>query len=64
MPPMVLHKGVRVQDMWKLKALGDIKIAATPKGYITKSRFHEYGFALCLNILSKWVWQTKTSPYH
>ena len=29
--------------MWKLKAPGDIKIAATPKGYITKSRFHEYG---------------------
>ena len=42
-PPMVLHKGVRVQDTWKLKAPGDIKIAATPKGYITKSRFHEYG---------------------
>ena len=42
-PPMVLHKGVRVQDMWKLKAPGDIKIAATPKGYITKSRFHKYG---------------------
>ena len=42
-PPMVLHKGVQVQDTWKLKAPGDIKIAATPKGYITKSRFHEYG---------------------
>ena len=42
-PPMVLHKGGQVQDMWKLKAPGDIKIAATPKGYITKSRFHEYG---------------------
>ena len=42
-PPMVLHKGVRVQDTWKLKAPGDIKIAATPKGYITKSHFHKYG---------------------
>ena len=35
-PPMVIHKGVRVQDTWKLKAPGDIKIAATTKGYITK----------------------------
>ena len=42
-PPMVLHKGVRVQDTWKLKAPGDIKIAVTPKGYITKSHFHKYG---------------------
>ena len=42
-PPMVLHKSVRVQDTWKLKAPGNIKIAATPKGYITKSHFHEYG---------------------
>ena len=53
-PPMVLHKGVQVQDTWKLKAPGDIKIAATPKGYITKSHFHEYGLHS-----SKWVWQTK-----
>ena len=42
-PLMVLHKGTRVQDTWKLKAPGDIKIVATQKGYITKSRFHEYG---------------------
>ena len=42
-PPMVLHKGTQVQDTWKLKAPGDIKIVATQKGYITKSRFHEYG---------------------
>ena len=42
-PPMVIHKGAQVQDTWKLKAPGDIKIAATPKGYITKSCFHEYG---------------------
>ena len=42
-PPMVLHKAVQVQDTWKLKAPGDIKIAETPKGYFTKSRFHEYG---------------------
>ena len=42
-PPMVIHKGVQVQDTWKLKAPGDIKIAATKKGYITKSHFHEYG---------------------
>jgi len=29
--------------MWKLKALSNIKFAATSKGYITTSRFHEYG---------------------
>ena len=33
--PMVIHKGVQDQDTWKLKTPGDIKIAATTKGYIT-----------------------------
>ena len=42
-PPMVIHKGVQVQDTWKLKAPGNIKIATTTKGYITKLCFHEYG---------------------
>ena len=46
-PPMVLHKGVQVQDTTKLKAPGDIKIAATPKGCITKSGFPRIWFALC-----------------
>ena len=42
-PPMVIHKGQRVQDSWKIKAPGNISLSATTKGYITKSKFHEYG---------------------
>ena len=32
-----------VQDTWKIKSPGNIRISATTKGYITKSKFHEYG---------------------
>ena len=42
-PPMVIQKGVRVQDTWHLKKPGDMRLAATTKGYITKAKFHEYG---------------------
>ena len=42
-PPMVIHKGQRVQDTWRMKAPGDMQLAATDRGYITKSRFHHYG---------------------
>ena len=42
-PPMVIHKAARVQDSWKVKAPGNVIVSATSKGYITKSRFHEYG---------------------
>ena len=42
-PPLIIHKGQRVQETWQLKAPGDIKIAATERGYITKSKFHKYG---------------------
>ena len=42
-PPLVIHKGQRVQETWHLKAPGDIQLSATTKGYITKSRFHQYG---------------------
>ena len=42
-PPMIIHKGARVKDSWKLKAPGDMRVAATTKGYITKAKFHEYG---------------------
>ena len=42
-PPLVIHKGQRVQEMWRMKAPGDILLSATMKGYITKSRFHQYG---------------------
>ena len=42
-PPLVIHKGQRVQETWRLKAPGDIQLSATTKAYITKSRFHQYG---------------------
>ena len=42
-PPLVIHKGQRVQETWRLKAPGDIQLSATTKGYITKSQFHQYG---------------------
>ena len=41
--PLVIHKGQRVQETWRMKAPGDILLSATTKGYITKSRFHQYG---------------------
>ena len=42
-PPLVIHKGQRVQETWRLKVPGDIQLSARTKGYITKSRFHQYG---------------------
>ena len=42
-PPMVIHKGQWVQETWRMKAPGDMQLAATDRGYITKSRFHQYG---------------------
>ena len=42
-PPLVIHKGQRVQDSWKIKAPGDVQLGTTTKGYITKSKFHQYG---------------------
>ena len=42
-PPLIIHKGQRVQDTWQLKAPGNLKLTATEGGYITKSKFHEYG---------------------
>ena len=41
-PPKVIHKAARVQDSWKVKAPGNVTVSATSKGYITKSRFHEF----------------------
>ena len=42
-PPMIIHKGKRVQEDWVRKAPGDVRVAATTRGYITKAKFHEYG---------------------
>ena len=54
-PPMVIHKAARVQDSWKVKAPGDVTVSATSKGYITKSRFHEYGLRFIHYLKSKGV---------
>ena len=40
-PPLVIHKGARVQETWHLKAPSQMKLAATERGYITKSKFHD-----------------------
>ena len=45
-PPMVIHKGQRVQETWRMKAPRDVQLSATDRGYITKSRFHHYGVTL------------------
>ena len=45
-PPLIIHKGQRVQETWQLKAPGNMKITATERGYITKSKFHEYSLRL------------------
>ena len=44
--PLIIHKGQCVQETWQLKARGNMKITATERGYITKSKFHEYGLHL------------------
>ena len=40
-PPMVIHKGKRVQEPWTQDAPVGVHIATTSKGYITKQKFHE-----------------------
>ena len=42
-PPLIIHKGQRVQETWQLKVPGNMKITATERGYIMKSKFHKYG---------------------
>ena len=41
-PPMVIHKGQRVQREWATNMPISVRLAATTKGYITKQKFHEY----------------------
>ena len=50
---MAIHKAARVQDSWKVKAPGNVTVSATSKGYITKSRFHEYGLHFIRYLKSK-----------
>ena len=42
-PPLIIHKGQRVQEIWQLKSPRNMKIVATERGYIMKSKFHKYG---------------------
>ena len=42
-PPMVIHKGERVQEPWTRDVPVGVHITATSKGYITRQKFHEYG---------------------
>ena len=42
-PPFIIHKGQCIQETWQLKAPENMKITATERGYITKSKFHKYG---------------------
>lgn len=42
-PPMVLHKGQRVQEAWLQNKPPQVSVSATSKGYITKNKFYEYG---------------------
>lgn len=43
-PPMVIHKGSRIQTCWKNvnKPVG-VDVVCSDRGYITKERFSEYG---------------------
>ena len=41
-PPIIIHKGQRVQANWSVGMPHFVKLAATSKGYITKNKFHQY----------------------
>ena len=42
-PPMIIHKGSRVQVAWLQDCPVGVRVGATSKGYITKQKFLEYG---------------------
>ena len=46
-PPLIIHKGQRVQQYWEEGKPVDFTLAATTSGYIDKHRFHIYSL--------KWV---------
>lgn len=54
-PPLVIHKGIRVQQYWEEGKPADFQLAATPSGYIDKHRFHLYAV--------KWVIWMKTKGF-
>ena len=54
-PPMIIHKGQRIQRNWSDGMPSSMKLATTSKGYITKCKLHEYGirFVKYLNDISQ-----------
>ena len=42
-PPMIIHKGSRVQAAWLQDCPVGVRVGASSKGYITKEKFLEYG---------------------
>ena len=63
-PPLVIHKGQHVQDSWKIKAPGDVQLGATTKGYITKSKFHQYGLHFIKYLKKYWFSKAEKSVNH
>ena len=57
MPPMVIHKGDYVWDNWTRKAPGNIRVAATSKGYMSRPLFlWENRSILCRVPVPKPIW--------
>ena len=54
-PPMIIHKGQRVQQYWTEGSKPGVTLATTLKGYITKHKFHLYSirFVKCLKAKGK-----------
>ena len=47
MPPLIIHKGKKVNEIWTYGASPDVMVCASVKGYINKAIFYEYSI--------KWV---------
>ena len=47
LPPLIIHKGRRVNETWLDGMPKDVMVKASPKGYISKGIFYEYSL--------KWV---------
>ena len=57
LPPLVIHKGHRVNDTWTQGASPDIMVRASVKGYINKGIFYEYSL--------KWIqWLCRNKCLH
>ena len=47
MPPLIIHKGKKVNETWTYGASPDVMVHASAKGYINKAIFYKYAI--------KWV---------